>query len=112
MLGSISSPARNLSFGASQAALSLLDEEQLFIQGILLKLQLLQKSRRRLQFLLQRKDGAVFRFDFIHLQGRQRNYSQEITHNERRVVLLMALGQLVKFTPRKKMQTRKLEKLI
>lgn len=71
VLGSISSPARNLSFGASQAALGLLDEEQLFVQGILLKLQLLQKSRRRLQFLLQRKDGAVFRFDFIHLQGRQ-----------------------------------------
>lgn len=71
VLGPISSPARNLSFGASQAALGLLDEEQLFIQGILLKLQLLQKSRRRLQFLLQRKDGAVFGFDFVHLRGRQ-----------------------------------------
>lgn len=52
VLCSVSSSAWNLSFWASQAALSLLDQEQLFIQRVLLKLQLLQTPCCRLQFLL------------------------------------------------------------
>lgn len=67
VLRSVPSSAWNLSFGAAQPALGLLDEVQLFIQGVLLKLELLQYTCGGLQFLLQTKDGSVFRFDFIHL---------------------------------------------
>lgn len=67
VLCSIPGSAWNLSFRASQATFSLLDEVQLFVQGVLLKLELLQDACGRLQLLLQSKDGAVFRFDFIHL---------------------------------------------
>lgn len=72
VLCSIPGSAWNLSFRAAQAAFSLLDEVQLFIQRVLLKLELLQDACGGLQFLLQSEDGAVFRFDFIHLQSQRR----------------------------------------
>lgn len=69
VLGSISGPAGNLSLGAAQATLGLLDQEELLVQGVLLQLQLLQEARGGLQLLLQSEDSAVLGFDFIHLQG-------------------------------------------
>lgn len=67
VLCSVPSSPWDLSFGAAQTALGLLDQVQLFIQGVFLKLELLQEACGWLQLLLQSKDGAVFRFDFIHL---------------------------------------------
>lgn len=67
VLCSVPSSPWDLSFGAAQTALGLLDQVQLFIQGLFLKLELLQEACGGLQLLLQSKDGAVFRFDFIHL---------------------------------------------
>lgn len=64
----VPSPSWDLSLGAAQVTLCLLDQEQLVVQGILLHLQLLQQANGILQLLLQREDGALFGFDLIHLK--------------------------------------------
>lgn len=78
VLGPVTGPARDLPLGAAQVALSLLHQEELLIQGVLLQLQLLHEARSRLQLLLQGKDGAVLGFDLIHLRRKKEKKNIDI----------------------------------
>lgn len=66
---------RELSLGTTVVPLSLFDLNELLIQSLLLKKQLLGLAGLHAEFLLQGQDHTVFPSDLVHLQKRKNEQS-------------------------------------